>query len=124
MGCNAEPRINELVQQMRQLACDGELHVLRAYNKEVAKHNYTAKNLLDMKMQQNIIGAERGLVGPVAASRSFVAGTLSRACAAGSALACRQLEEREGWPDGRIVHLAFVRSDCQPGVLTFFLVCM
>ena len=58
-ACNAEPRINELVQQMRQLACDGELHVLRAYNKEVAKHNYTDKNLLDMKMQQNIIAASR-----------------------------------------------------------------
>ena len=60
-ACNAEPRINELVQQMRHLACDGELQVLRAYNREVAKHKYTEKDLLDMKMQRNIIEASRHL---------------------------------------------------------------
>ena len=57
--CNSEPRMHELVHQMRRLSCDGEALVLRAYNKEIAKHKYTEKQLLDMKMQRNIIEAAR-----------------------------------------------------------------
>ena len=58
-SCNAEPRVNELVQQLKLLAHNGEERVAQAYKDEVARLGYTEDHMLRMTQQRNILDAAR-----------------------------------------------------------------
>ena len=55
-ACNAEPRVDELVRQLKAFTNHGPELVFDAYNAEIAKCKHTPRDMLDMKLDKQRSG--------------------------------------------------------------------